>query len=157
MTKYLLDTNVVLRLCNSADRKYKLATQAVSTLLMQSDECFLTAQVLMELWVVATRPTSSNGLGWTAQQTHNAITKLLDRFPFAKETPQIFPTWLVLVMELQVTGKRAHDAHLVATMLACGIDHLLTFNPTDFKSIPGITVLEPQAVVDSENPSPNID
>jgi hypothetical protein len=33
-------------------------------LLTQGDECFLTAQVLVELWVVATRPVEVNGLGW---------------------------------------------------------------------------------------------
>ncbi|MGK7905665.1 MAG: type II toxin-antitoxin system VapC family toxin [Synechococcus sp.] len=157
MTKYLLDTNVVLRLCNAADRKYKLATQAVATLLIQSDECYLTAQVLMELWVVATRPASSNGLGWTAQQTHDVIAKLLDRFPTAEETPKIFPTWLDLVTETQVIGKRAHDVHLVATMFACGIDRLLTFNPSDFNGIPGITVVEPRTIVDSDKTSTKID
>ena len=30
----------------------------------QGDECFLTAQVLVELWVVATRPVEVNSLGW---------------------------------------------------------------------------------------------
>lgn len=64
MTKYLLDTNVVLRFCNPSDVQHNLATDAISCLLTQGDECFLTAQVLVELWVVATRPVEVNGLGW---------------------------------------------------------------------------------------------
>jgi predicted nucleic acid-binding protein len=64
MTKYLLDTNVVLRFCNPSDRQHSLATDSISYLLTQGDECFLTAQVLVELWVVATRPVEVNGLGW---------------------------------------------------------------------------------------------
>ena len=46
MTKYLFDTNVVLRFCNSSDRQHSLATDSISYLLTQGDECFLTAQVI---------------------------------------------------------------------------------------------------------------
>ena len=86
MTKYLLDTNVVLRFSNPADSQYDLATEAVATLLLQGNECYLTAQVLIELWVVATRPMDVNGLGWSVEQTHNLIEQLLNRFPMADET-----------------------------------------------------------------------
>jgi len=54
MTKYLLDTNVVLRLSNPSDDQHELVTEAIATLLTQGNECYLTAQVLIELWVVAT-------------------------------------------------------------------------------------------------------
>ena len=49
MTKYLLDTNVILRFANPSDEQHDLATEAVATLLEQSVECYLTAQVLIEL------------------------------------------------------------------------------------------------------------
>jgi len=65
MTRYLLDTNVVMRFCNPSDIQHQLATNAISRLLMQSDECSLVAQVVIEFWVVATRPTQVNGLGWS--------------------------------------------------------------------------------------------
>lgn len=61
MTRYLLDTNVILRFCNPSDLQHDLAKEAISCLLNQADECFLTAQVLIELWVVATRPVQVNG------------------------------------------------------------------------------------------------
>ena len=63
MTKYLLDTNIILRFVNPSDRQHGLVTEAVAILLEQSDECYLTAQVLTELWVVATRSIDVNGLG----------------------------------------------------------------------------------------------
>jgi hypothetical protein len=34
-------------------------------------------------------------------------------------------------------------------MLASGISHVLTLNPTDFSGIPGIAVVHPQEVIDS--------
>jgi len=73
MVQYLLDTNVVLRFSNPSDALHNLATEAVATLLLQGHECYLTAQVLIESWVVATRPVSVNGLGWSIEQTHNVI------------------------------------------------------------------------------------
>ena len=63
MAQYLLDTNIVLRFSNPSDTQHSLAAEAVATLLAQGGECYLTAQVLIELWVVATRPVDVNGLG----------------------------------------------------------------------------------------------
>lgn len=146
MTKYLLDTNIVLRLSNPADRQHELVVQAVASLLEQADECYLTAQILIEFWVVATRPTDVNGLGWSIEQVRHIIDRLRDRFPLAEETQQIFPIWLNLVTENQIKGKRTHDARIIATMLASNIDCILTLNPDDFSGISGITVVHPQEV-----------
>lgn len=149
MIKYLLDTNIVLRISNPSDEQHSLVTEAVAGLLMRADECYLTTQVLIELWVVATRPVNVNGLGWSAEQTRKVIDQLIERFPMAEETPQIFSTWLTLVTDHQIQGKRTHDARIVAAMLASDISHILTLNPTDFSGIPGISVVHPQEIIDS--------
>ncbi|MCG6138418.1 MAG: PIN domain-containing protein [Nostoc sp. LLA-1] len=146
MTKYLLDTNVILRFSNPSDGQHGLVTHTVANLLAQTDECYLTAQVLIEFWVVATRPIDVNGLGWSIEQTRNIIDQLLDRFPVAEEVLQLFPTWLNLVTENQIKGKRTHDARIVAIMLGSGISHILTLNPNDFSGIPGITVVHPREI-----------
>ncbi|MFN9672311.1 MAG: type II toxin-antitoxin system VapC family toxin [Microcystis sp.] len=117
---------------------------AVSRLLMQSDECFLATQVIIEFWVVATRPTEVNGLGWSVEQTRSMIDQLLARFPVLAESRQIFTNWLNLVTTNRVMGKRTHDVRLVAAMLANEITHLLTFNPSDFAGISSITITHPQ-------------
>lgn len=41
-------------------------------------------------------------------------------------------------------GKRTHDARIIAAMLANGITHLLTFDPSDFTGISSITIIHPQ-------------
>lgn len=147
MTKYLLDTNVVLRFCNPSDTQHSLATDSISYLLTQGDECFLTAQVIVELWVVATRLVEVNGLGWTVEQARSIIDQLLNRFPLLEESQQIFSNWLELVTVNGVIGKRTHDIRIVATMLACEITHLLTFNPSDFAVTSSITIVRPQDLV----------
>lgn len=148
MAKYLLDTNIVLRFSNPSDTQHDLAKVAVATLLMQEKECYLASQVLIELWVVATRPTDVNGLGWSIQQARNIIDQLLERFPIIEETFQIFPTWLNVVTENQIRGKRTHDARIVALMLISDIDNILTLNPNDFSGIAEITVVHPREIVD---------
>ncbi len=147
MTRYLLDTNVVLRFCNPSDIQHSLAVDAITYLLTQEDECLLTSQVLVELWVVATRPVEVNGLGWTVERTRSMIDQLLNRFPLLEESAQIFPNWLDLVTTGKVMGKRTHDARIIAIMLAHGVTHLLTFNPKDFTVTPSIIVVQPQELV----------
>ncbi|MBD2504636.1 type II toxin-antitoxin system VapC family toxin [Anabaena azotica] len=144
MAKYLLDTNVIIRLCNPCDVQHELATNTVSFLLAQGDECFLTDQIIVEFWVVATRPVEVNGLGWTVEQIRSTIDQLLNRFPLLEESSDIFVNWLDLVTTYKVMGKRTHDARIVAVMLYHEVTHLLTFNPRDFVVIPNIVIVNPQ-------------
>jgi len=116
MTRYLLDTNILLRARDPSASNYQLAVDAVSQLLAQDIECVITAQVLIEFWVVATRPIEVNGLGWNIQQTKNEIDGVLDQFPLLEETPQILTNWLQLVSQNGVRGKRTHDARILAVM-----------------------------------------
>ncbi len=147
MTNYLLDTNVALRLADLSSPQNRLVTDAVATLLEQQQVCYLSPQVLTELWVVATRPTDVNGLGWSAARTTEEISRLMDEFPLLEESQQVFSVWLNLVTTLSVLGKRAHDARIAATMLTYGVTHLLTFNTKDFIQVPDINAVDPQAVV----------
>ena len=147
MTRYLLDTNILLRSSDKTSSRYSLAVNAVACLLSQRDECVITAQVLIEFWVVATRPVEVNGLGWNVQRTQNQINQLLSQFSLLEETPQIFPNWLQLVTTHSVMGKRTHDLRLIAVMKTYEITHLLTFNPDDFLKTSDLTIVHPSDLV----------
>lgn len=147
MANYLLDTNVALRLADLSSPRNVLVTEAVAKLLEQQHVCYLSPQILTELWVVATRPTEINGLGWSAARTTEEMSRLMDEFPLLEESQRVFSVWLNLVTTLGVLGKRAHDARIAATMLVYSVTHLLTFNTKDFIQVPGINAVEPQAVV----------
>lgn len=150
MTAYLLDTNVLLRSSDPNSSLQALADASVTRLLARSDQLYITSQNIIEFWVVATRPATVNGLGWSVEQTRTEIEQILNQFPQLEETPQIFPHWFNLVTSYQLQGKRVHDARLVAVMLAHGVTHLLTFNPDDFRSINEIVVVHPQAIANLE-------
>ncbi|GAP94666.1 type II toxin-antitoxin system VapC family toxin [Leptolyngbya sp. NIES-2104] len=144
MPQYLLDTNILLRLSDPNAVLNALVLDTVDRLVLQGDSCVITAQVLVEFWVVATRPVSVNGLGWTTEQTRIRIQQLLTQFALLPETEAIFTTWLDLVTTHQVMGKRTHDLRLIAVMLVYNITHLLTLNPRDFPNNIGITIVQPQ-------------
>lgn len=150
MTTYLLDTNIILRFSNPSDAQHELVTNAVAAILANGDECFLTPQVLIEMWVVATRPTDVNGLGWSTTYTRNVIEQLMQRFPIAEESPQLFPTWLDMVSTQKISGKRTHDARIGAMMKIASIDYILTLNPGDFSNIFDITVVHPRQIIHAE-------
>ncbi len=147
MTTYLLDTNIILRFSNPSDSQHQLVTNSVAAILAKGDECYLAPQVLIEMWVVATRPTDVNGLGWSTTYTRNIIDQLMQRFPLAEELPQLFPTWLDIISIHKISGKRTHDARIVALMKTASINHILTLNPKDFSNISDITVIHPQNIV----------
>lgn len=142
--KALLDTNILLRLAARQAPEHADVVKAVTTLLSRGDEPVIAAQVLIELWVVATRPANVNGFGWTPTQTHQTVVGFRRQFALLEDTPAIFTHWLALVSAQSIEGKRAHDARLAATALAHGVSTMLTLNPRDFGSFPGITVLHPR-------------
>ena len=71
--KVLLDTNILLRLSATQAAEHADVVRAVASLLSRGDEPVITPQVLIELWVVATRPTNVNGFGWTPAQTEHVV------------------------------------------------------------------------------------
>ena len=63
--RVLLDTNILLRLVATQAPEHADVVRAVASLLSRGEEPVICGQVLIELWVVATRPASVNGFGWT--------------------------------------------------------------------------------------------
>jgi predicted nucleic acid-binding protein len=146
VTKYLLDTNILLRASDRASPRYSLAVNSVASLIAQGHECVITPQVLIEFWLVATRPIDVNGLGWSVERTDSKINQLISQFALVEETETIFPQWLDLVTRYRIKGKRTHDARLMAVAIAESISHILTFNSKDFTKIKEITIVHPEDI-----------
>jgi predicted nucleic acid-binding protein len=144
MTRYLLDTNILLRACDPNSESYPIVINSINEIIEQGGEIVITPQVLIEFWVVATRPLNVNGLGWTTHKARQEIEQILSQFSLLKETPDIFSFWFQLVSEYNIQGKRTHDIRLLAVMKAHHITHLLTFNPDDFISLAEITIVRPR-------------
>ncbi|BAU04722.1 twitching motility protein PilT [Fischerella major NIES-592] len=146
MTSYLLDTNIILRFTDTYSSEYEIINNAIFQILLQGGQCFITPQVLIEFWVVATRPVAVNGLGWTPEATERAVQMLINQFEWLEETPDIFRIWLSLATTHKISGKRIHDLRIQAIVLAHNIGHILTLNPKDFIEVEGITIVHPNSI-----------
>ena len=143
----LVDSNILLRTLQPHHPLYPLADGAIQRLPKEGQELHIVAQNLVELWVVATRPVASNGLGMSIEQAADELTRLKTLFNFLAETPAIHPVWEALVMQHRVSGKPAHDARLVAAMRVHGLTSILTFDKAGFARYPGIEVVHPADVM----------
>lgn len=144
---FLIDTNVLLRIADDRSPEHSLAEAAVEHLLASNISLFISAQVLVEFWAVATRPDSVNGLGWSTGTAAEAIRGLRDQFPLLAETPDALDRWFEIVDRCQVAGKRTHDARLAALVVSHGLQQLLTFNTSDFPRSWGVEAAHPREFV----------
>lgn len=141
--RVLADTNIVLRYVQQDAEQHAEVEAAIDRLMGRGDELVLVPQVMYEYWVVATRPYgTANGLSYTTEEASTALRLLSGAFALLPDPPELFITWLNLVVTHQVSGRQAHDARLAAAALAHNLDALLTLNAPDFKRF-GLTVLTP--------------
>jgi predicted nucleic acid-binding protein len=124
--KILLDSNILTRLAQPTHPLHSTAQDSVRGLQGSGHTLLLVPQNLYEFWVVATRPVSANGLGFTGAEPETELVRLF--------------------------GKNAHDARIVAAMVVHGLTHLLSFNLADFTRFPGIAVLDPTVVAAFSSP-----
>ncbi|NJR12675.1 type II toxin-antitoxin system VapC family toxin [bacterium] len=73
----------------------------------------------------------------TIEEISAEIATLKTVFQIADETSAVRDKLLDLLKAFPTQGKQVHDANLVATMLANGINQLLTLNDADFKRFSG--------------------
>jgi predicted nucleic acid-binding protein len=101
------------------------------------------AQVMIEYWVVATRPSGVNGLGLTPIAADADLEDLLNVLPCLPEPPAIGLRWRQLVRNYGVSGREAHDTRLVAIAIESGVREILTLNSADFARYREVTCITP--------------
>jgi len=144
---WLVDTNVLLRWSDRDSPRHRDCADAVDKLIDQGDEICTCAQVLIEYWVTATRPRDVNGFGLSIVQAAGQLSVVHGSFPCLVEPHEIADLWQQVVLTYKTMGKQAHDARLVALILAHGVTHLLTLNPGDFARYKDITSVTPREVL----------
>lgn len=140
----LADTNILLRLVERGHPQHIVASEAIEVVETRGHQLSIVPQVAYEFWVVATRPVGINGLGMSPAEAKSEFDALLPPFRVLRDERVIFEIWQQLVLDHEVTGKRAHDARLAAAMLRHRISHLLAFNAPDFARYSEFTVVEPK-------------
>ena len=146
--RYLLDTNVLVRLVLADDPNHALTEHAISKLRAAHHELSVTPQSIRELWHVLTRSAAANGAGLSANTTNSIVDELLADFSLLQDNPSIFPVWLSIVSDNAITGANCHDANHAASARVHGVDFVLTFDTPDFNRFAtvGLTLVHPSDV-----------
>lgn len=137
----LVDTNILLRLAQPHHPNAPIAARALRALRIGGETLHIAKQNVIEFWAVATRPVAANGLGFSTELATAEVNSLKQLFVLLPEFP-LQSAWERLVIDYRVSGKSAHDAHLVAAMIVHRIDGILTFNVQDFVRYGEIRILD---------------
>jgi predicted nucleic acid-binding protein len=124
----LVDTNFFLEATGAARRHHAAARRFLS----REPAPVVSAQILREYLVVATRPIAGNGLGLPLSDALANVRSFRAFVRLAREERPVLPSLLALLEEVPCAGKRIHDANVVATAIAHRIGRLVTFNVGDF-------------------------
>ncbi|MDQ3013523.1 MAG: PIN domain-containing protein [Acidobacteriota bacterium] len=131
--RYLLDTNILLRLSQPHDSAYQSIVDSIVLLQHQpgTEFCFF-LQNISEFWNTCTRPSANNGYGFTIADTDKRVHAIESFCVYLPDTQQVYDEWRRLVVQHSVSGIQVHDAKLAAGMNAHGITHIVTLNQRDF-------------------------
>jgi predicted nucleic acid-binding protein len=128
--RVLLDTCILVA---ATDARRPESMACTSFIEGRADLC-VSSQVLREYAVVATRPTTVNGLGLSLKQALDNIGAICGLVPLLPEDRPLHAVLVELLRAHPVTGKRIHDANLVATAVAHGLAEIATLNTRDFEA-----------------------
>lgn len=128
----VLDTNVLLAATDEARPEHDEALAALNVWPASGVVLYTSGQILREYLAVATRPTEQNGLGLERPDAVANARALRQRQYVLSEDRKVSDGLLELLEVVQCSGKQVHDANIVATMLAHGVDTLVTMNVGDF-------------------------
>lgn len=142
----LADTNILLRRIHRTHPQHRLTRDAITRIAARGDIVCVTPQNLIECWAVCTRPVENNGLGLLPAQANRVLSRIESAALRLAEDDSVYAEWRQLVTSYGVSGKKSHDARLVASMRVHRVTHVLTFNVDDFRRFDGITVIRPEDV-----------
>ncbi len=146
----LLDTGVLIRLCNEQDPDFLGIGKAIEALVKGGHTLCIGLQNACEFWCVATRPKSSrDGLGWSLANVESRLSSIEKFATLLHDTSGVYQAWRDLVRVHGVSGKNVYDTRLVACMICHDVKHIFTLNPSDFKRFKEITVLTLQDLIGS--------
>lgn len=146
-TRYLLDTNVLLRLVEPDSPSYALVRSLADRLWSNGARLFYTAQNLAEFCNVCTRPADRNGFGFSVPETDKHARQVEAFFELLPDSENTHRLWRQLLVSYSVSGVQVHDARLVAHLYAHKIQHFITFNTDDFKRYPDLNILHPKVLL----------
>jgi predicted nucleic acid-binding protein len=150
---WFVDTNVLVYANVAQAPLHTVALTRLQEVARTGVPLWISRQVLREYLAVVTRPQR-----WSAPQPLvRALARVRyfqRRFQVADETAVVTACLLTLLRTIPAGGAQIHDANIVATMQAYGIQRVLTENAADFARFAGVITIVPLVVPGSSPPAP---
>lgn len=127
-----VDTNILLRATVSQFPQHEEAKSLVTGQIEAGIELWISRQVIREYIAQVTRPQLFMN-PMTIDQVEAQLQAMRIVFQIADDTERVTAQLLRLLRDYPTGGRQVHDANVIATMLAYGIDMLLTTNIEDMK------------------------
>lgn len=137
-----VDTNVLVYAAVSSAPSHQAARATLQALRDKGRNLWISRQVIREYLAVLSRPQAfSQPIPWS---TLADDARHFERsFHVADEDAAVTLALLSIAKQVPVGGRQVHDANIVATMVARGLEQLLTHNVRDFERFsPWVSVLE---------------
>ena len=138
-----VDTNVLLTATTPGRALHREAIRVLEEWPKRKIPLWVSAQILREYLVVATRPAEVNGLGLGPDEALENIAQFQHRLVLLKERSAVFDRLRQLIRQFDCRGKQIHDANLVATALVHGAASILTINVEDFQRFASLIEITP--------------
>lgn len=139
----LVDTNVFLSATDRSRANHREAQGFLKGCTGAGVHCAVTGQILREYFVVATRPTTANGLGLSLGDALANMAVFRGRTVFLDENEAVSRELEVLVRRHSLTKKRGHDTNIAAVLAVFRVPYLVTANTDDFAVFEDLRVLTP--------------
>ena len=136
-----VDTNVLVYATQAGSAHHAVAQTLLHTPESAGIPLWISDQILREFLAAVTRPQPNVPPMPMALAVEQAKF-FSQRFWIAVDGPAVRTQLLALLNTYPTAGRQVHDANIVATMLANGIPHLLTFNVADFRRFAGLITVE---------------
>lgn len=139
--KVFVDTNILLRALLTEMDLHVEADRLLKRMWRENVELWISGQIIRKFIVQATHPrTLKQPL--PMEKVIELINMITPLFQIADETAAVREKLLELLRAYPTSGKQIHDANIVATMLASGVERLITLNVDDMKHFAdGITLI----------------
>ncbi|MDQ2809721.1 MAG: type II toxin-antitoxin system VapC family toxin [Chloroflexota bacterium] len=141
-SRVFLDTNILVYPSARTSPFHAQALRAITSREQADLELWISRQVLREYLATVTRSALSSPR-ITLAMIVAEVQSFEERFRVGDENRDITTRLLDLLVQHPMGGRQVHDANIVATMLAYGIDQILTHNVADFKRFSHLITILP--------------
>jgi predicted nucleic acid-binding protein len=138
-----VDTNILVYATQATSPHRDAARDGLRRFSASEGRLCLSRQILREYLSVVTRPQLFLNPVSMAEALAD-VAGFATHFELLEDGPDVGTRLMELCRLVPIAGRQAHDANIVATMLAHGEDRLLTVNRSDFRRFePRIEIVEP--------------